>query len=174
MQSQYLRACYLENRLVEPGAFQISGVPIDLGRIRTPMYVLGAENDHIAPWKSTYRTTQLVGGDVRYTLTSSGHIAGIVNPAQDNPKSCHWTREGCPADPEEWKAGATREQGSWWEHWLAWASERSGDMVPARTVPSGEPAPGRYVVGETGPAVSAPSPPPPSAPPAGRSPEGSP
>lgn len=159
MHSEYLRSCYLQNRLVEPGAFEISGVPIDLEKIRTPMYVLGAESDHIAPWRSTYRTTQLVGGEARFTLTSAGHIAGIVNPVQDDSRSFYWTREGCPADPEEWKADAVREQGSWWEHWLAWAAQRSGEMVPARPVPEGEPAPGRYVIGGTGPAVSPPSPP---------------
>jgi len=150
MHSQYLRECYLENRLAEPGAMRVGGVPIDLSRVRTPLYVLGAEADHIAPWRGTYRTTQLVGGDVRFTLTSSGHIAGIVNPP-DSPKSMHWAREGTPADPQEWRRGAEQRQGTWWHHWRAWASERSGRRVPPREVPPGEPAPGRYVRGETGP-----------------------
>jgi polyhydroxyalkanoate synthase len=155
MHAQYLRECYLENRLAEAGALRVGGVPIDLSSVRTPMYVLGAEADHIAPWKGTYRTTQLLGGEVRFTLTSSGHIAGIVNPV-DNPKSVHWVREGTPPDPEEWRRDAEPRQGSWWLDWREWASARSGAMVPAREVPAGEPAPGRYVRGETGPELRQP------------------
>ena len=80
MHSQYLRACYLHNAIVKPGAFAIGDTPIDLGKITTPLYVLGAQNDHIAPWRATYLTTQHVGGEAKYVLTNSGHIAGIVNP----------------------------------------------------------------------------------------------
>ncbi len=105
MHSQYLRTCYLRNAIVKPGAFAVDGVPIDLGKIETPLYVVGAETDHIAPWRSTYRTIQLVGSDdVRFTLTNSGHIAGIVNPPGGS-KSEHWTldrpRKGATAD--EWR-----------------------------------------------------------------------
>lgn len=150
MHSEYLRACYLENRLPRPGDFKIDGVPIDLGRITTPLYVLGAESDHIAPWRAAYRTTQLVGGEVRFTLTSSGHIAGIVNPP-DNPKASHHVRDDCPADPDEWKAGAVRREGSWWPDWVAWASDRSGARVEPPRMPAGEPAPGCYVRNQVAP-----------------------
>jgi polyhydroxyalkanoate synthase len=145
MHSQYLRSCYLENRLVEPGAFEILSTPIDLSKITTPLYVLGAEADHIAPWRSTYRTTQLVSGEARYALTSSGHIAGIVNPP-GNPKARYWSRPDCPPDADDWRAGAEAHQGSWWEDWLAWASERSGKLVTPPELPPGPKAPGRYVV----------------------------
>jgi polyhydroxyalkanoate synthase subunit PhaC len=148
MHSQYLRACYLRNQLVDAEAFTIAGTPIDLGRIRQPLYVLGAEADHIAPWRGTYLTTQRVGGEARYTLSSSGHIAGIVNPP-GNAKAGYWTapaRHGLSAD--DWLAGAERIKGSWWDHWVAWAAERSGPMVAPPLLPKGDPAPGGYVRGD--------------------------
>ncbi len=152
MHAQYLRTCYLQNALARPGAFRIAGRDVDLRRVQTPVYVLAAENDHIAPWRSSYRTTQLVGGPARFTLTSAGHIAGIVNPL-DSPKSMHWVREDCPPDADAWRAGAEERQGSWWSDWLAWASARSGEMVQAPAFTSGEAAPGRYVLNKLGPAV---------------------
>ncbi|MGA8016561.1 MAG: alpha/beta fold hydrolase, partial [Candidatus Dormiibacterota bacterium] len=148
MHSQYLRACYVDNSLVRPGAFQIGGTPIDLRRIRVPMYVLSAVSDHITPWRGGYLTTQHVGGEVRYTLSHSGHIAGIVNPP-GNPKAHYWTRERARrgTDADSWLAGAERRPGSWWEDWLAWAESRSGAKIAARPLPAGgEPAPGGYVV----------------------------
>jgi polyhydroxyalkanoate synthase len=152
MHSQYLRSCYLHNLLVTPGAFKILGTPIDLAKIKTPIYVLGAESDHIAPWRSTYRATQLTGGEATYTLTSSGHVAGIVNPP-GNPKASYWASgpvvKGTGADA--WRATAKRVTGSWWEHWVAWAQARSGKMIAPPTLPEGDPAPGGYVRGETGP-----------------------
>jgi polyhydroxyalkanoate synthase len=149
MHSEYLRSCYLENRLARPGAFRIADTSLDLSRVTVPVYVLGAQNDHIAPWRGTYRTTQLVGGEARYVLTSSGHIAGIVNPP-DNPKTFHYVREDLPADPDSWLEGARKTTGSWWEDWAAWAAERSGQLVEPPAMPPGEPAPGRYVRNQTG------------------------
>ena len=152
MHSQYLRSCYLQNALVTPGAFKILGTPVDLSTIRTPLYVLGAETDHIAPWRSTYRMTQLTSGEATYTLTSSGHVAGIVNPP-GNPKSKYWTSGVVPkgTSAEEWRAHASAAAGSWWEHWLAWAEKRSGPLVLPPKLPNGDAAPGLYVRGETGP-----------------------
>jgi polyhydroxyalkanoate synthase len=147
MHSQYLRACYLDNLLVERDAFSIAGTSIDLGRIRQPLYVLGAEADHITPWRGTYLTTQSVGGETRYTLSSSGHIAGIVNPP-GNAKAGYWTgpaRRGLSAD--DWRAGAEQVKGSWWDHWVTWAAARSGAMVAPPRLPEGESAPGSYVRG---------------------------
>ncbi|HVC42141.1 MAG TPA: alpha/beta fold hydrolase [Candidatus Saccharimonadales bacterium] len=149
MHTQYLRACYVDNLLIRPGAFQIAGTPIDLGKIRQPMYVLGAEADHIAPWKGTYLTTQHVGGEVRYTLTSSGHVAGIVNPP-GNPKAAFWTRPHADrgVDAQAWRDGAERVNGSWWDDWVDWAAARSGELVAPPRVPPGDPAPGSYARGE--------------------------
>jgi polyhydroxyalkanoate synthase len=149
MHTQYLRACYVDNVLIRPGAFRIAGTPIDLRKIKQPMYILGAENDHIAPWKGSYLTTQHVGGEVRYTLTSSGHVAGIVNPP-GNPKAAFWTRPHTDrgVDAETWREGAERVSGSWWDDWVAWAAERSGELVVPPRVPSGDPAPGSYAKGK--------------------------
>ena len=151
MHSQYLRSCYLRNDVVKKAAFKLLGEPIDLSKVTTPLYVLGAENDHIAPWRATFRTTQLVGGDARYVLTSSGHVAGIVNPP-GNPKAAYWTSDeplrGESAD--EWRGRAHRRPGSWWEDWAVWASARSGDRVEPPDLPPGDPAPGGYVRGIVG------------------------
>jgi polyhydroxyalkanoate synthase len=149
MHSEYLRSCYLENRLARPGAFRIADTNLDLSRVKVPVYVLGAQNDHIAPWKGTYRTTQLLGGEARYVLTSAGHIAGIVNPP-DNPKTFHYVQDDCPGDPETWLEGARKVNRSWWEDWAEWAAERSGDQVVPPAVPPGDPAPGRYVRNQAG------------------------
>jgi polyhydroxyalkanoate synthase subunit PhaC len=147
MHSQYLRSCYLENRLVRPGAFTILDTPIDLALVKTPLYVLGAQTDHIAPWKAVYQTTQLVRGPATFTLASSGHVAGIVNPP-GNPKAAYWTADAPPGvTPEEWHAGAQLEHGSWWEHWAAWAAQRSGKRVAPPQLPAGDAAPGGYVRG---------------------------
>jgi polyhydroxyalkanoate synthase subunit PhaC len=151
MHTQYLRACYVDNLLVRPDAFRIGETPIDLRKIKQPLYVLGAENDHIAPWKGSYLISQHVGGEVRYTLTSSGHVAGIVNPP-GNAKSGYWTRPQTKRgmDAETWRSGAERVQGSWWDDWVAWAAPRSGKLGPPPPMPRGEPGPGRYVKGEQG------------------------
>ena len=157
MHSQYLRSCYLHNSIVKPGQFLIDDTPIDLGKIVTPLYALGAENDHIAPWHATYLTTQHVGGEAKYVLTNSGHIAGIVNPP-GGKKSSYYTkpaaRRGESAD--EWLETADRHAGSWWEDWAVWAQAHGGEMVAPYPLPAGEPAPGRYVRNETGPPIAAP------------------
>jgi len=145
MHSQFLRACYLENRLSR-GDLEVDGTRIDLARVEAPLYVLGCERDHIAPWRTTYRTTQLVGGEPRFVLSSSGHIAGMVSPP-GSAKGYYWQRGETPADPEEWLRGADRQDGSWWDDWSAWASAHAGDRIAPPSLPDGEPAPGRYVRG---------------------------
>jgi polyhydroxyalkanoate synthase subunit PhaC len=158
MHSQYLRACYLHNSIVKPNEFVIDDTPIDLGKIATPLYVLGAETDHIAPWRATYLTTQHVGGEAKYTLTNSGHIAGIVNPP-GGKKTWHYTKplahRGESAD--EWQESADRHNGSWWEDWAAWAASQGGAMRKPYPLPQGEPAPGRYVRNESGPPIDLPA-----------------
>ncbi|MBV8365494.1 MAG: alpha/beta fold hydrolase [Candidatus Eremiobacteraeota bacterium] len=152
MHSQYLRTCYLQNAIVRPNAFVIDGTPLDLGKIRTPLYVLGAESDHIALWHGSYATTQWVGGDAKYTLSNSGHVAGIVNPPE-NPKACYWTKphviKGESADA--WRATAPRHEGSWWNDWAKWIEARAGAKKAPARLPEGDPAPGRYVRNEAAP-----------------------
>jgi polyhydroxyalkanoate synthase len=152
MHSQYLRACYLHNAIVQPGRFRIDDTPIDLGKIVTPLYVLGAENDHIAPWRASYLTTQHVSGEAKYVLTNAGHIAGIVNPP-GGKKSLYYSKPAATRgeSAEAWLESADRRAGSWWDDWAQWAQARGGEMVDPYPLPPGEPAPGRYVRNESAP-----------------------
>ncbi|HLW26234.1 MAG TPA: class I poly(R)-hydroxyalkanoic acid synthase, partial [Kiloniellales bacterium] len=149
MHSFYLREMYQENLLVQPGGIELLGVPIDLGTIKTPIFMVSAREDHIAPWRSTYALTQQVAGPKRFVLAASGHIAGVINPPEAN-KYSHWTNEKCPRTPEEWLAGAEEQPGSWWPTWGRWMNSKGGARVPARQPGDGklqplEDAPGSYV-----------------------------
>ena len=148
MHSFYLRNMYQENKLVEPGGIELDGVPIDLGKIKTPTFILSTREDHIAPWKSTYAATQLYKGPIKFCLAGSGHIAGVVNPPK-NKKYGHWTNDENPADADEWLAGAAETPGSWWPEWRKWIKKYAGGSVPARIPGDGklkvlEDAPGSY------------------------------
>jgi polyhydroxyalkanoate synthase len=150
MHSFYLRRMYQENLLTRPGGISLKGVPIDLGKIETPIFMLSTREDHIAPWKSTYSLTQNVSGKVKFVLAASGHIAGVVNPPAAG-KYTHWVGAETPADPDTWFSHAEERPGSWWPEWLKWMSRRAGAKVPARTPGDGklkaiEDAPGRYVL----------------------------
>ena len=149
MHSFYLRQMYQQNQLCKPGGITLAGTAIDLGRITIPTYFLSTREDHIAPWKSTYRGTQLLGGDNRFVLAASGHIAGVVNPPEGG-KYSHWLNTDLPPDPDAWLAGATEMAGSWWPDWQRWITALDDTRVPARTPGSGklpalEDAPGSYV-----------------------------
>ncbi|HWL82296.1 MAG TPA: class I poly(R)-hydroxyalkanoic acid synthase [Roseomonas sp.] len=149
MHSFYLRRMYQQNDLVRPGGVTLAGVPLDVRKIKVPAYMLSTREDHIAPWKSTYRATQLFQGPVRFVLAASGHIAGVANPPESG-KYSHWVSEETPPDPETWFAGATEMAGSWWPDWHRWVSGLDKTQVPAREPGSGalpaiEDAPGSYV-----------------------------
>ena len=149
MHSFYLRKMYQENLLKDPGGIALNGVPIDLGKIKIPAYFLSTREDHIAPWRSTYRGTQLLGGPKRFVLAASGHIAGVVNPPEGG-KYSHWINPDLPPTAEDWLAGATEIAGSWWPDWHRWISALAPAKVPARTPGDGklrpiEDAPGSYV-----------------------------
>ncbi len=149
MHSFYLRKMYQENLLKDPGGISLLGVPIDLRAIKVPAYFLSTREDHIAPWKSTYRGTALLSGANRFVLAASGHIAGVVNPPEGG-KYSHWINPDLPADPEAWLAGATEIAGSWWPDWQRWVSGLAPEKVPARVPGDGklaviEDAPGSYV-----------------------------
>jgi polyhydroxyalkanoate synthase subunit PhaC len=107
MHSFYLRNMYQKNLLVKKGGITIDGVPIDLSTITTPTYILSTREDHIAPWKSTYASTQIYKGDTRFVLAASGHIAGVVNPPSKN-KYNFWTNDKLPKSPDEWVRDAKR------------------------------------------------------------------
>jgi len=153
MHSFYLRKMYQENKLVEPGGITLNKVPIDVRKIKVPAYMLSTREDHIAPWKSTYSATQLLSGAMRFVLTASGHIAGVVNPPAAN-KYCYWTNAKTPKDPDAWLQGATQTPGSWWDDWKKWVAKFGGEKVAAREPGCGvfkpiEDAPGSYVKVQT-------------------------
>jgi polyhydroxyalkanoate synthase len=147
--SFYLRNTYLENNLLKPNKIVLKGVPIDLGKIRQDIYAVGAEQDHIVPWKSAWQISQLASGKVRFALGGSGHIAGIISPPSKGRG--YWTNDKPVANAGEWFEGAESHKGSWWTDWLEWLEPRSGKQVPPPSMgneahPPITPAPGKYVL----------------------------
>jgi len=147
----YLRNTYLSNKLRVPGALTNCGVPVKLGGVELPVFVLATREDHIVPWRSAYRTLELLGGeDKTFVLGASGHIAGVVNPASKNRRS-YWTAERPPPDPEAFIRNATEQRGSWWPAWSQWLARHGGGPRAAPPAPGNvqykpiEAAPGRYV-----------------------------
>jgi polyhydroxyalkanoate synthase len=147
MHSFYLRNMYIHNRLGVPGGISLDGVPIDLRKVTVPSYFISTVEDHIAPWKTTYKGSRYLNGPVRFVLGGSGHIAGIVNPPAAK-KYQYWTNEALPSTAEEWFATATQKPGSWWEDWQTWIDGlNSGERVPARAPQNPlEDAPGSYAM----------------------------
>jgi poly[(R)-3-hydroxyalkanoate] polymerase subunit PhaC len=139
------------NRLTTPSGLTALGAPVDLHAIDVDAYVVAGETDHITPWQSCYRTTALLGGETRFILSTSGHIAAIVNPL-GNAKAAYQINPQSPAEPQEWLRGATTEPGSWWPDFVTWLRGRCGpDKQAPRTLggrglaPLIE-APGTYVL----------------------------
>ena len=148
MHSFYLRKMYQQNLLARPCGISLAGTPIDLSKIRTPTFVLSTREDHIAPWKSTYAATRLYSGPVKFVLSASGHMAGVISAP--GGKYGHWTNDNLPLSPDEWFAGATPHPGSWWPVWDEWVAQHDSGRVPARAPGGGklpiiEDAPGSYV-----------------------------
>lgn len=146
----YLHNTYLGNKLKEPGAVSIDGVPIDLSNIDTPTYFLATAADHIVLWTSAYNSAKLLGGDKRFVLAGSGHLAGVINSPHVG-KYPHWLNDELPESALEWKEGAEEVKGSWWPDWHKWLRPKSGKKVEAREpgahkdYPAIEEAPGSYV-----------------------------
>ena len=140
----------LDNALVKPDAAVMLGSPVDLSKVDSDAYVVAGIADHLCPWQSCYRTTQLLGGEVTFALSTSGHIASMVNPP-DNPKATFQLAAENPPDPGQWLAGATTMNGSWWPHYSAWLAERSGGTKRSKLKAGSKefgalcPAPGTYV-----------------------------
>jgi polyhydroxyalkanoate synthase len=152
MHSWYLRNFYLENLLIKKDALTLAGEKIDLGRISQPLYAVSAEDDHIAPWRQTFRINNFVAGQRRYVLSTSGHILGIVNPVVNPPKrDFHVGAVERHDTPDEWLERAEFRHGSWWEgDWMAWLKPQSGSLAAPKLAPKGFPAladaPGTYVL----------------------------
>jgi polyhydroxyalkanoate synthase len=151
MHLEYLRSCYLENRLAK-GEMSLADERLDLGQIHQDGYVVTAEDDHIAPWPAVFSGARLLGGTVRFVLSNSGHIAGVVNPP--SPKSKHWYSESdtLPEESDAWRSQATEQTKSWWEDWTEWIAQHAGERRDPRplgnaTHPPREDAPGSYVRG---------------------------
>jgi len=143
----YLRGMYGANNLVKKGGYVIDGVPIDLSKVAIPLYIQATKEDHIAPAKSVFKALAAMGGEKRFVLAGSGHIAGVVNPP-DKKKYQHWLNDSGKtyADVEAWLAEAKEIPGSWWPDWDTWLAAKSGARVPARKIAKAiEPAPGSYV-----------------------------
>ena len=159
MHSFYLRNMYLKNLLGVPGGITLEGVPIDLSKVKIPSYFISTAEDHIAPWKTTYKGSHYLGGDVRFVLGGSGHIAGIVNPPAAK-KYHYWTNDARPESADDWFKTATQHPGSWWEDWQTWMDVRNaGEKVSARVPGDGElkpleDGPGSYVMLRLGKASS--------------------
>jgi polyhydroxyalkanoate synthase len=150
MHSFYLRNMYQKNLLSQPGGITMKGVPIDLRAVKVPCYFLSCREDHIAPWMSTYRGSRNFGGPVRFVLSASGHIAGVVNPPEGG-KYNHFINERLVEDPEAWFEGTAEIAGSWWLDWNRWVTAFNAEQVPAREpgkvrgMKAIEDAPGSYV-----------------------------
>jgi polyhydroxyalkanoate synthase subunit PhaC len=157
MHSEYLRRLFLDNDLAE-GRFEAAGKPVALTDIRAPIFAVGTQWDHVAPWRSTHKIHLLTDTEVTYLLTTGGHNAGIVSePGRDGRSFQVMTKTATDryVDPAAWLAQTARKQGSWWPEWVAWLDARSGDPVAppglgaaaAGYAPLGD-APGSYVLQE--------------------------
>ncbi|MCZ6829414.1 MAG: alpha/beta fold hydrolase [Gammaproteobacteria bacterium] len=143
----------LTNPLATPGDLTVLDQPIDLSALDYDKYMLGGVTDHITPWHACYRSTQIMGGDIRFILSNSGHIQAMVNPP-GNPKANYFSNDALPASHEEWLEGAQQHAGTWWDDWAGWLQQRSGKKVIARKTlgkrgafEAMEAAPGTYVFG---------------------------
>ena len=147
MHGEYLQACYVENRLAK-GTMRMLGRRIRLQTVAMDTYYVAAEQDHITPWMSCYDSSRLLGGDVRFILSSSGHIAGIVNPP--GSRRTYRTNEERPGRAEEWQAGSTAHDDTWWNDWATWMRAHGGRRIkPPAMGDDAHPvlcaAPGTYV-----------------------------
>lgn len=146
----YMRNLYLENSLKHPGKLKMCGVPVDLSKLEMPAYLYASREDHIVPWQSAYLSNEVLGGEKRFVLGASGHIAGVVNPASKNKRN-FWVGGDQTKSADGWLETASETKGSWWGDWSAWLAGHQGKQVAARATlgsaafPPIEPAPGRYV-----------------------------
>jgi len=145
MHSEYLERLYLKNELAR-GTFTVDGKPVDLARIRLPMFVVGTETDHVAPWRSVYKVRNLThSADYTFLLTSGGHNAGIVS-GPVHPKRRHrmlsWNSAATHLEPDSWLQRAPLLEGSWWPAWQRWLAAHSTSRQVSARLPAAGVAPG--------------------------------
>lgn len=151
MYTFYMRKMIFENQLRIKNAVRICNVPIDLGRIKVPTYVIGTIDDHISPCRTAFTTTELLSGETEFVLGDSGHIMGAINAPSKKHKYNFKYGGDLGQGFEYWQKTAKQGEGSWWPHWSAWLEKRTNKMVAApkttgnKNYPNIEPAPGRYV-----------------------------
>lgn len=155
MHSEYLRSMFLDNDLAE-GRFKVGGLPVTIGDIKTPIFAVGTETDHVAPWRSVFKLHLLTEAELSFVLTSGGHNAGIVSePGHPHRTFRLATRKagGTYRDPDTWRMNTPVSDGSWWPKWEAWLNAHSGEQVappqmgaPGRGYDAVEAAPGSYVL----------------------------
>jgi polyhydroxyalkanoate synthase len=153
MSIDYLRGL-CQNNLFAGAGFEILGQKVRLKDVKVPLCAIACETDHIAAWKGSYAGIRQMGSkDKTFLVSQSGHIAGIINPPTKN-KYGHYTNDEWTETPEDWRAGAAFNEGSWWPRWGEWLAKRSGAMVAARA-PGDEShpilakAPGTYVASKS-------------------------
>ena len=147
----YFRNAYIENNLCVPGKVEVCGQKIDFGKINVPAFLLASKEDHIVPWQTAYQSATLLGGESRFVLGASGHIAGVINPASKNKRS-YWVSDAeLDLSPSQWFESATEQPGSWWPNYVDWLKAVAGRRVKAQPklgtskYPVLEDAPGSYV-----------------------------
>jgi polyhydroxyalkanoate synthase len=147
-----LRQLYVENNLIKKDAIVLDGHGIDLGAIKQPLYSVGTTEDHITPWRGTFRTVAKVGGPARYVLSTSGHILGIINPPSPTSKREFWAGDATgEISSKTWEASQTKQSGSWWGDWTTWLHAGCGAMKAPPAIDQAEypvlcAAPGAYVM----------------------------
>lgn len=150
MYTFYINEMYIKNKLAQPGGLTICGESIDLRDIKIPTYFMSAIDDHIAPWKGTFKGTEMMQGKIEFVLGASGHVAGVVNPASKNRRN-YWIGGELGQGADHWLETSERQEGSWWPNWAKWLKPKAGKKVDAPKEYGNaefkviEPAPGRYV-----------------------------
>ena len=143
---------FLTNPLPKSGALTDCGTPIDLQMSKCDKFIVAGQSDHITPWQACYRSTEFLGGEIKFVLSTSGHIQSLINPP-GNPKSRFFTNKHLPSDAVEWLEAAEESKGTWWDHWIEWLQSRSGNSIQANELPGSRQfqpicdAPGEYVHG---------------------------
>jgi class II poly(R)-hydroxyalkanoic acid synthase len=136
----------LDNSLTRPDGMRVLGSPVDLSKVDVDSYVVAGLTDHIIPWENAYRSTQLLGGESRFILSTSGHIQALVNPPSPEARASYRVAAENPDTADEWSAQAATMPGSWWPDYDQWLAARSGAPVAApKTRERGAKAPGSYV-----------------------------